>query len=492
MNEIKTYTLSKILHGIKEYLDQKVKGKFFWLKVEISSIKSDRNGRYYLDLVETQNGTVLAKCSATIWLGAVNNIKNELGEDFKNILKNGSEILCYSEVVFNEVYGLSINICNIDKSFSIGELEKKKQETLNQLKVEGLLGKNAEIKHSIVIQKIALVGSPNTSGHTDFLKQLQRNEYGFDFKITQYGCLVQGEKAVGEIISKLNEIQSQNYDAVIIIRGGGSKFDLEAFNSYELAKTVANFPLPVFTGIGHETDTTVIDFVANKYFKTPSAVGSYIVDKAYQFHVKVTSGYNYIMELYKRKIMLLKNEVNTSAQFLYSKGVSITRLERGNLHTISNRIVSNVKTRLTDKHSFLNLGFEVISVMPKNIIEHEIRNFIEFKQFTLIYSAQMVCENKNELEHQESLLVLHSRNLLKKEKRHLERIDELPGLFHPDNVLKKGYSIVKINNAIINEKTTLKVGDEIEIEMYNRKLKSVIIKDTKKWQNLIMKVLQRN
>jgi exodeoxyribonuclease VII large subunit len=488
----KTYSLSKILNGIKLHLEQRVKGKYFWLKVEISNISFHRSGHCYIDLVETKNSQILAQCKATIWNYNIDGIKSELGSDFNNILKKGSEILCYSELTYNEIYGLQIKIISIDKSFIIGELEKKKQNTLEQLKNEGLIGKNKEVYLPTVIQKIALIGSPNTSGHIDFLKQLEKNGYGFKFEVIEYHCQVQGDKAEIEILSALNKLKNETLDAIMIIRGGGSKLDLEVFNSYILAKEIANFHLPVFTGIGHETDISVIDLVANKHFKTPSAVGSYLVERAYQYYVKVTSSYNYIMEYYNRKILAVKNKLNSNTQYLHSKSHSITRLSRGGLHTISNRIISQVNHRLNQEKLFLNLGVEVINAKPKNYISNQKRSLSEFKELILLYSRQLTSNAIKNNEQNLNLIFLYVRSILKKENNFIRSIEDIPEIFNPKNVLKKGYSIIRINHIVINNKTILKLGDEIEIELYNRKLKAVITKDTNKWQSLITKMLQKN
>lgn len=479
MSEIKTYTLSVILIGFKKIIDEKLKNKRFWLKAEISNISFHRNGHCYLELTETKNGVTIAQIKANIWNYNILNIQNDLGSEYGNILKKGSDVLLYSELTYHEIFGLQINITSVDKSFSIGELERKKQETIIKLQNENLIEKNKKIIVPIIIQKIALIGSPNTSGHTDFLKQIKKNEYGFDFKIDEYHCQVQGEKVESEILFRLNEIKNKKYDVVVIVRGGGSKLDLEPFNSFNIAKEIANFPTAIFTGIGHETDISVVDLVANKNFKTPSAVGSYIIDKAYQFYVKITSNYNYIMEYYKKNILTYKKDLFANTQYLNEKAVGITRLKRGDLHTYSNRLLTNIRERLNQEKSLIRVSIETINSLSKFGINESSRNIDEVKEIMKLYSNQLILNKVNIIKQNTNLIIIHSKTKLNFEKNWLQNIEEIPSLYNPINILKKGYALVRLKEHIVTSDTNVIVGDEIEIELISNKLYATVTKNIK-------------
>lgn len=197
MPEKRIYSLSEVIGYIKNVIDERLAGKRMWLRAELSNINFHRSGHVYIDLVETAKNQTLAQCRATIWAMQLREIRQELGEDFPNIVKKGAEILCAGEVVFHPVFGLSINITGIDRSFSLGELERKKQESLAKLEAKGLLDLQQERPLPTVIQRIAVVGSPGTSGHADFLKMLKRNEHGFDFRVTDFPCQVQATTPPG-------------------------------------------------------------------------------------------------------------------------------------------------------------------------------------------------------------------------------------------------------------------------------------------------------
>lgn len=490
----KVYSLSIILKGIKEYLEVRLKDKKFWIKAEISNINFHRSGHCYIDLVETKDSKVLAQCKASIWSYNLNNIKLDLGTDFQNILKKGSEVLILVEINFSEIYGLGITIFSVDKSFSLGELEKKKEETLFRLKNENILTLNKEKKIPIVIQKIALIGSPETSGFIDFKKQVKNNEYGFDFEIKEFACQVQGERAEKEILTMLDKINLLIFDVVVIIRGGGSKLDLEVFNSYQISKAIANLNLPVYTGIGHETDISVADIVSNKSFKTPSAAGSHIVDKAYQFYVKVNSNYNYIKEYYEKLMIKHKKDLFANTQYLREKSFSISRLRRGDLHSYSNRLVANIKARLNEEKSILSFSKETI-LSNKTLKLSTCNNYLkECKELLFIKSKQIFKHELQKNNQNITFLEILSKSKITKEKFYLESIEQIPLLFHPNNILVKGYAIVRINNILVKKDIVLKKGDSIEIELIDKVITATVTKNKHKhkWNNLLMNLLQKN
>ncbi len=472
----KYYALSTILKGVKQYLDERIKNKKFWLKAEISNISFHRSGHCYIDLVETKDGILIAQIKGAIWNYSIQDIKNELGSDFNNILKIGTEVLFYSELSYSEIYGLQINITSVDKSFNLGELERKKQETINRLKEEELLDINKAKYVPSVIQTIALIGSPNTSGHTDFIKQIKSNDFGFDFKIVEFHCQVQGDKAEIEILNKLKEIRKYNFDVVVILRGGGSKLDLEVFNSYNIATEIANYPLPVFTGIGHETDFSVVDFVSNKNFKTPSAVGSYIVDKAYQYYVKVTSYYNYIMEYYNKFMLTYKKDLFANTQYLHEKSISITRLKRGELHTYSNRLISNIRERINQESSILNIYIENLYAVSKFTFNENRRNLDEMGEIIKILSNQITSSKSQHISQSTTMLMLLVTTKLKNEKAWIENVEEIPNIYSPVSILKKGYALVRIQNHVLTPKSAVKIGDEIEVEFIDKKIIATVTK----------------
>ncbi|MGL4581954.1 MAG: exodeoxyribonuclease VII large subunit, partial [Flavobacterium sp.] len=336
------HRLSTILSRVKEIVDSAISNNFFWLKTEIGQLKEDRKGHIYLELVENYEGITLAKCRANIWQSNASVIKNILGDNAKEILKEGAEIMCYCEVTFSNVYGLSINIHRIDLSYSLGEVERIKQENLIKLREKGYLDLNRTLPVPIVIQHIALVSSAGTAGHADFIKQLEVNENNFVFHVTHFDCQVQGEQAVSSIVAAIDRIPVATYDAIVVIRGGGSPLDLDVFNNYNLAVKIATTHTPVFTGIGHETDSTIADYVSSRYFKTPSAVAAAIIEKATRYYVSVFRSFEEIRQVYKQKMMSETHQLNVNEREIRLYGLGHFKQKKDELHMLSNRMVTEI------------------------------------------------------------------------------------------------------------------------------------------------------
>lgn len=279
-SEKKVYTLYQLNRSIKNALETKAGEEGFWVKAEIANITRSKTGHVYLDFVEERDGARKAAIRGTIWSSAMRIINSQLGDDTETVLSVGSEIVFMCRVTFHEVYGLSLSISEIDLIFMFGELEKRKKEAIGHVKKEGIDRLNKERALPRVVHKIALVGSPGTSGFRDFAHHVLHNEWRFRFEIEVFSAPVQGVEASYKIIEAIHLADETNPDAIVVVRGGGSPLDLDCFNNLELAIAIGNCKNPVLTGIGHETDLCVADIVSHKYFKTPTDVGDFVVERA--------------------------------------------------------------------------------------------------------------------------------------------------------------------------------------------------------------------
>jgi len=490
--EHKYYKLSSILGRVKEIFDGKIHGKFFWLKVEIASINFHNSGHSYLELAEIRNGNTIAKCKASIWKRNLESINQDLGNEFKNVLKKGNEILCFVEMQFTVKYGLAIHIKKIDLDFNLGALEKKKQETINRLKKEELLDKNKKHILPPVIQKIAIIGSSQTSGFQDILKQLNENLYKYCYDVEVFSALVQGEKAEEEILNKLSKLNNSRFEVVALVRGGGSKLDLEVFNSFKIAKAIALHDKPIFTGIGHETDISVADVVANIYHKTPTALGSYIVQRTRDFEIKFQSSYNYILEYKDKYLENLKSKLALDVQNLMSTSISKSRLKRGELHQQLNRIIVTTTTYLSEERSRISMSIEAVQSKSRNLIENSQRNLLQTLEIIKLDTSSMINVGIEGYRNKINLIITIAQNLLKENETYFRNTLEMVDVYKPDGVLKKGYAIPRIKGKLLKDQE-LTYGDEIEIELYKTILTVGLQKIKKKWKkNSIMKLLQQN
>ena len=417
------YSLSKILNRVKTIIDNNIDGKYFWLKVEIININFHRSGHTYIELAENSNGKTVAKCKAIIWSQNTAQIREVLGQDFSNILKKGNEILCHANIQFDAAHGLSLLISDINLEFAVGQIEKKRQETLDRLKKEGIIDLNRQIKVPTVISNIAVIASENTSGFQDFIKNIEDNQYQYTYNVDIFSSAVQGNAAELEILKKLKTINKRKYDCVVIIRGGGSKMDLDVFNSYKIAKQISKMQTAVFSGIGHETDITVIDFAANHAFKTPTEVSNYIVNKSFDFEQKILRSYDLIYEKYQNLLARKFSELVLQTEGIVNASNNFTRLRRGALHTLMNRL----------------------TVSASQLINEE-KNILSFINQEQLQQSKRILHNKEKLiKKQLEMLGLRVAHLINNKKATLSNSLILLASSSPKTILNKGFAIPRVN-----------------------------------------------
>lgn len=274
------YSLSQLGRSLKRTLEQVTAGKVMWFRAEIAELSRSGAGHLYLSLVEEQAGRPVAKMKATIWQGQLRNIRQELGDLADQVLSEGSEIVFSGQVTFHEVYGLSLVIDAVDLQSMLGEAERRKQATIATLQQEGAMERNRAHALPHPTQRIALIGSPGTSGFRDFVTHLLQNEWGLGFDVHVFPAVVQGKESPATVIEALRLAAGIGPDAIALVRGGGSALDLDAFNDLDMCRAIADSPVPVLTGIGHETDLSVADMVAHSAFKTPTAVADFLVERS--------------------------------------------------------------------------------------------------------------------------------------------------------------------------------------------------------------------
>ncbi len=273
-------SLCELLGSVKMTLKNHLTPSF-WVIAEISELKVNYSGHCYLELIEKDSGgeSIKAKVRATIWSSAYRMIQAYFESATRSKLAAGMKVMVKASVEFHELYGLSLNITDIEPSYTVGEMALKKQEIINRLIAEGVFGMNKSLSLPDLPRRIAVVSSKTAAGFGDFMDQLLKNDFGYKFYVKLFPAAMQGAEAEQSIIAALDavfEAESQ-FDLVVIIRGGGSQSDLNCFNSYWLACHICQFPLPILTGIGHEQDETIADLVANTRLKTPTAVAEFLI-----------------------------------------------------------------------------------------------------------------------------------------------------------------------------------------------------------------------
>lgn len=276
---MKQYSLSQLCNLIQDALSMELDSTY-WVRAEIASL-SVRGGHCYLELVEKADttGILSAKVRATCWSNVYRMLSAYFEDETGTTLHEGMQVLVEAEVSFHAVYGLSLNICNIDPTYTIGDLARQRAETIAQLQQDGVFELQKQLTLPTLIHRIAVISSDSAAGYQDFVNQLQAPHY--TIHTTLFPAIMQGDQAERSIVSALCAINdvAEDFDAVVIIRGGGSTTDLSCFDSYQLASYCAQFPLPILSGIGHTKDVSVVDMVVYSALKTPTAVAAFIVER---------------------------------------------------------------------------------------------------------------------------------------------------------------------------------------------------------------------
>jgi exodeoxyribonuclease VII large subunit len=294
----------------------------YWIIAEIGELKVTQKGHCYLELLQNENNKAVAKVRATIWSYTYRNLSTWFQGITGQPLAEGLKILANIKINIHELYGYSLNIQDIDASYTIGEKEKIRQEVINRLVSDGVIGMNQELTLPLVPQKIAVISSPTAAGYGDFLQHIDENPYAYIVETTLFEAIMQGSEAPESIIRALHRInEADNYDLIVLIRGGGSQLDLECFDNYELCSHLAQYPSPVITGIGHERDETIADMVAHTKLKTPTAVAEFILQGISSFEVllndeaaKISKMASLILQNTATRLMSIGTTIRMQAQ----------------------------------------------------------------------------------------------------------------------------------------------------------------------------------
>ena len=384
----------------------------YWVQAELSDVRSNYSGHCYLEFIQKDAGgnNLIAKARGTIWSNIYKMLKPYFEQETGQAFTSGIKVLVQVSVEFHELYGYSLTVLDIDPTYTVGDMERKRREILRQLEEEGVIDLNKELEMPMLPQRIAVISSATAAGYGDFCNQLANNPRGYGFRTELFPAIMQGERVEESILSALDAINNrlEEFDVVVIIRGGGATSDLSGFDTYLLAASCAQFPLPIITGIGHERDDTVIDKVAHTRVKTPTA----------------------------------------AAEFLIAKMDKCADV----LDEMSARLMLGVRNRLLWEHRRIeNLAQRIPSTVYKRIAD---------AKYDLL-SAQ-----RN--------LQMASRQFLSAKKHRLELLQQRLNDALPEKQLARGYSITLKDGKAVKDASMLKEGDKLITMFYQGQVESII------------------
>lgn len=447
--------LSELNEKIKDSINTTLQDSY-WIIAEVNQLSAAHNGHAYLELIEKnpKNNKITAKARATIWASTFSMLKPYFEHTTGNQFKEGIKILISVTVTFHFVYGLSLNVLDIDPVYTLGDLEKQKLETINQLKSDGIFDMNKEIEIPLIPQKIAVISSKTAAGYGDFINQLQDNSENYKFYYYLFPAVMQGDKSEESIIAALDKIYENetSFDLVVIIRGGGSKMDLSSFDNYNLALNICQFPLPIITGIGHQRDETIADLVANTSLKTPTAVANFLISQLSNFENIITNKQSYLYDLVSAKI---NNEISSL----------------NNSFSNFNRLINS---SLKDKNYELESIKGKLNRIGNNYIKNKIKNIALKESKLQQLTSNIFLSQKNILLLKKQKLETSLSSYFLKQKYNLEIASNIVELKNPKNILKRGYSVTTQNGKLLKNSDQAKKGELIETELFEGKIISEI------------------
>lgn len=386
----------------------------YWVQAELSDVRSNSSGHCYLEFVQKDTGGnhLIAKARGTIWSNIFKMLKPYFEQETGQQFASGIKVLVQVSVEFHELYGYSLTVLDIDPTYTLGDMARRRREIILRLEEEGVLTMNKELDMPLAPQRIAVISSATAAGYGDFCDQLRNNPYGLSFQTKLFPAIMQGERVEESIISALESVYQElhDWDVVVLIRGGGATSDLSGFDTYNLAANCAQFPLPIITGIGHERDETVLDIVAHTRVKTPTAAAEYLIGRLYETALK--------------------------------------------LEDHASRVVNKVEERLNWEHTRLNRLSERI---PMNV-----RMCLQAGHYTV-----KGIQHRIDVALQESLL---------KEKHRLQLLEHQVRTASPEHLLKRGYSITLLDGRAVTDISMLKEGDVVTTRYAKGESQSVITK----------------
>ena len=374
----------------------------YWVEAELSECRENR-GHCYMELIQKDelSATPVAKASAKCWASKWLMVRPYFERITGQRLVVGMKVLLKVYAQFHEAYGFSWIVTDIDPTYTLGDMARKRQEIINQLKAEGVFDLQKELSLPLFCQRIAVISSETAAGYGDFCHQLADNPYNFKFQIQLFPATMQGDGIERSIIEALNSINAacDDYDAVVIIRGGGATSDMAGFDTLALAENVANFPIPIITGIGHDRDESILDMVSHTRVKTPTAAAAFLID-----HLKT-----------------VLDQLTTLSE-------AIPRL------------------------------FSVVKARQEARLDH-------LYQRILMRVQQRAVTSQADIRHLEQGLLTALQRRLISEHHRLEMLEEKVRALDPTLLLKRGYSITLFNGKAVRDPQALHPGDEIETRL---------------------------
>ena len=441
MSEKQVFTLQQVVRSIKKTLEDRYTQNY-WVKAEMHKLNKYPSGHAFPELVQKDENKIVAQITGTIWKQQLERINTKFIEVVKEPLREGTTLLLLVKINYSETFGLGLQILDIDPSYSLGELQKQREETLRKLAKEGLLNLNQKLHFPLLPKRVAIISADSSKGLSDFLQVLQENEKSYFIFTHLFNAYLQGDVAVQSIISALKKIKrvKDHFDIVIIVRGGGAEVGMTCYNNYDLCKAIAEFPLPVLTGIGHSTNLNVAEMVSFRNEITPTKLAEFLLQTFREFEQE-TKRLN--REMIAHSLQLIdKTKQDFNGQV---------------------RIFKHASLRFTDSlKNELNQQIIELKNTTRYFLKNENDAVLSLKNDYRIVTKEIITAERNTLSLISKPIKGSLLHFFERKESDLEQLEKTVNILNPSNVLQRGYSLTLLNGKILSAKNKPKKGDLIE------------------------------
>ena len=441
MSEKQVFTLQQVVRSIKKTLEDRYTQNY-WVKAEMHKLNRYPSGHAFPELVQKDDNKIVAQITGTIWKQQLERINTKFIEVVKEPLREGTTLLLLVKINYSETFGLGLQILDIDPSYSLGELQKQREETLRKLAKEGLLNLNQKLHFPLLPKRVAIISADSSKGLSDFLQVLQENEKSYFIFTHLFNAYLQGDVAVQSIISALKKIKrvKDHFDIVIIVRGGGAEVGMTCYNNYDLCKAIAEFPLPVLTGIGHSTNLNVAEMVSFRNEITPTKLAEFLLQTFREFEQE-TKRLN--REMIAHSLQLIdKTKQDFNGQV---------------------RVFKHASLRFTDSlKNELNQQIIELKNTTRYFLKNENDAVLSLKNDYRIVTKEIITAERNTLSLISKPIKGSLLHFFERKESDLEQLEKTVNILNPSNVLQRGYSLTLLNGKILSAKNKPKKGDLIE------------------------------
>ncbi len=368
MRSEKFHTLFELNRLVRETIECEMPNEY-WVEAELSECRELR-GHCYMELIEKdeQTATPIAKASAKCWASKWILVRPYFERTTGQRLVAGMKVLLKVYPQFHEAFGFSWIVTDIDPTYTLGDMARKRQEIIRQLKEEGVFDLQKELTLPLFCQRIAVISSETAAGYGDFCNQLADNPYGFQFQTQLFPAIMQGEGVEQSIINALERIYDQPFDCVVIIRGGGATSDMSGFDTLALAEHVANFPLPIITGIGHDRDESILDMVSHTRVKTPTAAAALLIDHLKEVLDTVNNAQNSITRLVQQKLSTLSTQLSSVSEAIPRLFSIVKTRQEAKIDALQQRLPMLIERRFLAENHRLQLMEEKLKALDPQLL----------------------------------------------------------------------------------------------------------------------------